>query len=142
VEAVLKLAIDNDAALEWLATLAEPGLLSAAGSHNEFPCARLKPLWATALATRPPAGHTTLTVPLRSSVARCAAALDPVLSEGLLHDPAAYDLIVSGIDAYGSETQDLKLTCATLRASAGTRGTSITRGRALEALHKGCQFAK
>jgi hypothetical protein len=142
VEAVLKLAIDNDVALEWLATAAEPGLLSAAGSHNEFPCARLKPLWATAIATRPPATHTTLTVPLRSSVTRCAATLDPVLAEGLLHEPPAYDLIVSGVDPYGSETQDLRATCAALRASAGSRGTSITRGRAIEAVHKGCQFAK
>jgi hypothetical protein len=142
VEAVLKLAIENDTALEWLASTAEPGLLSAAGSHNEFPCARLKPLWATALATRPQATRTTLTVPLLSSVSRCAATLDPVLSEGLLHDPAAYDLIVGGIDPYGTETQDLKATCATLRSSAGTRGTSITRGRAIEAIRRGCQFAK
>ncbi len=142
VEAVLKLAIDNDAALEWLASTAEPGLLSGAGSHNEFPCARLKPLWATALATRPQATHTTLTVPLLSSVGRCAAILDPVLAEGLLHDPAAYDLIVSGIDPYGSETQDLKATCAALRTTAGTRGSSITRGRAIEAVRKGCQFAR
>src|SRR5580658_5743295 len=73
VEAVLKLAIDNDAALEWLATSAEPGLLSAAGSHEEFPCARLKPLWATVLATRPEATQSALTVPLLSSVERCAA---------------------------------------------------------------------
>jgi hypothetical protein len=142
VEAVLKLAIDNDTALEWLASSAEPGLLSAAGSHNEFPCTRLKPLWANALATRPPAMHTTLTVPLLSSVGRCASALDPVLAEGLVHDPGAYDLIVGGIDPYGTETQDLKATCAALRTTAGTRGTSITRGRAMEAVRKGCQFAK
>jgi hypothetical protein len=142
VEAVLKLAIDNDAALEWLATSAEPGLLSAAGSHEEFPCARLKPLWATVLATRPEATHSALTVPLSSSVARCASALDPVLSEGLLHDPSADGLIVSGIDPYGAETQDLKLTCATLRTTAGTRGNSMTRGRASEAMSHGCRLAR
>jgi hypothetical protein len=142
VEAVLKLAIDNDAALEWLATNAEPGLLSAAGSHQEFPCARLKPLWATALATRPAQTHTALTVPLSSSVERCASALDPVLSEGLLHDPTAYGLIVSGIDPYGAETQDLKLTCATLRTTAGSRGDSLTRGRASEAMSHGCRLAR
>jgi hypothetical protein len=142
VEAVLKLAIDNDAALEWLASSAEPGLLSAAGSHEEFPCARLKPLWATALATRAEATHSTLTVPLLSSVQRCASALDPILSEALTHDPTAYGLIVSGIDPYGAETQDLKLTCATLRSSAGNRGSSLTRGRASEAVSHGCRLAR
>jgi hypothetical protein len=142
VEAVLKLAIDNDAALEWLATSAEPGLLSAAGSHEEFPCSRLKPLWATALATRPEATQSALTVPLLSSVERCAATLDPVLSEGLLHDPSSYALIVSGIDPYGAETQDLKQTCATLRTTAGTRGNSLTRGRAMEATSHACRLLR
>jgi hypothetical protein len=142
VDAVLKLAIEDDATLEWLAKTAEPGLLSAAGSHNDFPCARLKPLWATALASRPEATHTMLTVPLLSSVRRCAVILDPVLADGLSHDPLAYELIVSGVDPYGSETQDLKATCATLRATAGSRGGSITRGRALEAVRRGCQFAR
>src|SRR6202040_1910105 len=64
VEAVLKLAQESDATLAWLGTNAEPGLLSSAGSHEEFPCSRLKPLWATVLTTRPPATHSALTVPL------------------------------------------------------------------------------
>jgi hypothetical protein len=142
VEAVLKFAIENDPALEWLATSAEPGLLSAAGSHDEFPCARLKPLWATALATRPVATHSMLTVPLLSSARRCAATLDPVLAEGLDHDPAAYALIVSGIDPYGSETQDLKLTCTRLRSGAGAKGSSLTRERASEAIAHGCALTR
>jgi hypothetical protein len=142
VEAVLKLASDNDAALEWLATSAEPGLLSAAGSHDDFPCVRLKPLWTTALATRPEATHSMLTVPLLSSVRRCAATLDSVLADGLLHDPNAYGLIVSSIDPYGSETQDLKATCATLRSTAGTKGNALTRGRAAEAMTHGCAIAR
>jgi hypothetical protein len=142
VDAVLKVAIENDGALEWLATSAEPGLLSAAGSHDEFPCARLKPLWTAALATRPLAVHSMLTVPLLRSVRRCAAALDPVLAEGLDRDPAAYGLIVSGIDPYGSETQDLRSTCATLRSSAGTKGSSLTRDRASEAIAHGCALAR
>jgi hypothetical protein len=141
VEAVLKFALENDAALEWLAMSAEPGLLSAAGSHEEFPCARLKPLWTTALATRPTATHSMLTVPLLSSVRRCATTLDPVLAEGLDHDPAAYALIVSGIDPYGSETQDLTATCAALRSSAGSKGTTLTRERAGEAIAHGCALA-
>ncbi len=142
VDAALKLATENDPALEWLATSAEPGMLSAAGSHEEFPCARLKPLWATALATRPAATHSMLTIPLLSSVHRCATALDPVLAEGLEHDPAAYALIVSGIDPYGSETQDLRTTCAALRPSAGAKGSPLTRERASEAIAHGCALAK
>jgi hypothetical protein len=142
VEAVLKLAKDNDAALTWLATSAEPGMLSAAGSHEEFPCTRLKPLWATVLAMRPEATHPALTVPLLNAVRRCAAMLDPVLAEGLLHDPQAYGLIVSGIDPYGTETEDLKLTCAALRSSAGARGSSLTRERASEAISHGCRTAR
>ena len=142
VEAVLKLAKDNDTALAWLATSAEPGLLSTAGSHEEFPCTRLKPLWATVLATRPEATHSALTVPLLNAVRRCAATLDSVLAEGLQHDPGAYGLIVSGIDPYGTETQDLKLTCTALRSSAGMRGGSLTRERASEAMSHGCRTAR
>jgi hypothetical protein len=142
VEAVLKFASDDDAALDWLARSSEPGLLSAAGSHDEFPCARLKPLWASALATRPAATHSMLTVPLLSSVRRCASTLDPVLAEGLDHDPAAYALIVSGIDPYGAETQDLHTTCAVLRSGAGARGSSLTRERASEAIAHGCAMGR
>jgi hypothetical protein len=142
VEAVLKFAAEDDPALEWLARSAEPGLLSAAGSHDEFPCARLKPLWAIALATRPAATHSTLTVPLLSSVHRCATTLDPVLAEGLDRDPAAYALIVSGIDPYGAETQDLRATCAMLHANAGAKGNSLTRERASEAIAHGCALAR
>lgn len=142
VEAVLKLAIESDSTLEWLATSAEPGLLSAAGSHDEFPCTRLRPLWATALTARPATTHSMLTVPLLSSVRRCATTLDPVLADGLVRDPAAYGLIVSGIDPYGSETQDLKATCAALRSSAGAKGGSLTRERASEAISHGCALAR
>jgi hypothetical protein len=142
VEAVLKLATENDAALEWLASSAEPGLLSAAGSHEEFPCARLKPLWATALATRSTTTQAALTVPLQSSVQRCATTLDPVLAEALANDPNAYTLVVSGVDPYGAETQDLKQTCATLRTTAGTKGNSLTRERAVEATTHACRFVK
>jgi hypothetical protein len=142
VEAVLKLAKDDTTALAWLATSAEPGLLSSAGSHEEFPCTSLRPLWVTALATRPEATHSALTIPLLNAVRRCAATLDPVLAERLLHDPSVYGLIVSGIDPYGSETQDLKLTCAALRSSAGARGGSLTRERASEAMSHGCRMAR
>jgi hypothetical protein len=142
VEAVLKLAKEGDAALTWLATTGEPGLLSSAGSHEEFPCTRLKPLWAAVLATRPEATHSALSVPLLNAVHRCAAPLDPVLAEGLRHDSGTYGLIVSGIDPYGSETQDLKLTCAALRSSAGARGSSLTRERASEAMSHGCRSAR
>lgn len=141
IDAVLKLAQDSDATLAWLGTSAEPGLLSSAGGREEFPCARLKALWVTVLATRPAVAHPTLAVPLRNSVRRCAATLDPVLSESLLHDPMNYDLIVSGIDPYAAETQDLRLTCTVLSSSAGGRGSSLTRERASEAMSHGCRNA-
>jgi hypothetical protein len=83
-----------------------------------------------------------LTVPLLSSVRRCATTLDSVLAEGLDHDPAAYALFISGIDPYGSETQDLKATCAALRSRAGSKGTPLTRERASEAIAHGCALAR
>ncbi len=83
VEAVLIAALHDDAALDWLASSAEPGLLSAAGSREAFPCARLAAAWSKAFVARAQQPLGGLTVPLHSSVARCARALDPVLAPAL-----------------------------------------------------------
>jgi hypothetical protein len=139
IEEVLKLATDNDTALEWLATVAEPGLLSAAGNHDDFPCPRLKGVWSLALVGRPAAQSSMLTVPLLNAVKRCALALDPVLAEGLRRLPASHPLIVAAVDPYASETSDLKGTCDALRPVASGRDGPLVRERAREAVTNACR---
>jgi len=139
IEAVLKLATENDAALEWLASAAEPGLLSAAGSHDDFPCARLKGVWSMALRARPAAQASMLTVPLLNAVKRCAKAMDPVLADGLARLPHTRGLIIGAVDPYASETNDLRATCAALAPVASGQLSALVRERASEALTHGCR---
>jgi hypothetical protein len=139
IESALKLAAENDVALEWLASTAEPGLLSAAGSHDDFPCVRLKGAWSMALGTRPGAQSTMLTVPLGSAVKRCAPLMDAVLADALARLPATHALIVGAVDPYSNETSDLKATCASLGPIARGRDAALVRERAAEALAHGCR---
>jgi hypothetical protein len=142
VETALSLAKDDDAAMNWLAQNAEPGLLSAAGARQEFPCSRLSLVWTKALASRPGTSGTGLTVPLHHALARCGRALDPVLAAALTQQPSAYELIVAGIDPFGTETSDLPQTCAALKPHYASRGNAFTRERARAAVTHGCVFAK
>jgi hypothetical protein len=140
IEAALKMAAENDAALDWLATKAEPGLLSAAGRSEEFPCPRIKSLWTSAFASRPFAAHATLTVPLMNAVARCGPQMDPVLADALGRWPVTHTLIATAIDPYGAETASLKATCTALHAVASnTSDSALVRGRASDALTHGCR---
>ncbi len=142
VQAVLRLSVENDAILDWLAKAAEPGLLSAAGRSEEFPCARIKVLWTTALGSRPGGEYSGLTVPLTNAVKRCAPQMDPLLADSLAHAPSTHPLVVAAIDPFGSEIADLKATCSALRPVANGRGPGIVRERAYDALSHGCRSAR
>jgi hypothetical protein len=142
VEAALITALHDDAALDWLAASAEPGLLSAAGAREEFPCARLAAVWSKAFVARPQQPLDGLTVPLHNAIARCGRALDPVLAPALTRELPTYELILAGIDPFGTETQDLPLTCAALKPVYAARGSAFTRERARAAMIHGCMFAK
>ena len=142
VESALIGAVRDDTALDWLAANAEPGLLSAAGAREAFPCARLSTLWGKALATRSPQAASALTVPLHNAIARCGRALDPVLAAALPASLPVYELVVAGIDPFGTEIQDLPLTCAALQPLYAAQGSLFTRERARAAALKGCVFAK
>jgi hypothetical protein len=142
VQAVLRIAVENDGVLDWLAKSAEPGLLSAAGRSAEFPCPRLKTLWTTALGSRAATEQATLTVPLGNAVSRCAPELDKTLADALSHSYATHPLIVDAVDPFGSEIADLKATCTALKSVANGRDSSIVRQRADEALSHGCQSAR
>ncbi len=139
VATVLKIATDNDAALDWLATKAEPGMLSAAGKSEEFPCVRLVPLWTRVFPARSVAVQGTLTVPLENAVKRCAHALDPLLAASLTKQPMTRSLIVGALDPYGGETADLKATCGALKGIANG-GSGTVRARAEEAVNHGCRL--
>lgn len=142
VEATLIAAVHDDLALDWLATTAEPGLLSAAGAREAFPCSRLAMVWTKAFVARAPQASSTLTVPLHNAIARCARALDPVLAPAMSQSLSVYELIIAGLDAFGTEVQDLPLTCAALQPLFQGQGSAFTRERARAAALKGCVFAK
>jgi hypothetical protein len=142
VEAALITAAHDDTALDWLASNAEPGLLSAAGEREVFACTKLATVWGKALASRPPEAARALTVPLRNAVSRCARTLDPVLAAALGQEGSPYDLIVAGIDPFGTETQDLPQTCAALKTFYAAKGNAFSREQARAAVFHGCVFAK
>ncbi len=142
VEASLLAAARDDTALEWLASNAEPGLLGASGAREAFPCRRLAAVWTRALATRPAQAAPGLTVPLHAGLARCGRALDPVLAPALTQEPSVYDLLIAALDPFGTEMQDLPLTCAALRPIYTSKGTAFSRERARAAVTHGCVFAK
>jgi hypothetical protein len=142
VEAALIGAVRDDPALDWLATNAEPGLMSAAGAREAFPCARLATLWSKAFATRAAEAAATLTVPLHNAIARCGRALDPVLAPALSKSLAEYELIIAGLDPFGTEVQDLPQTCAALKPLYQVQGSAFTRERSRAAVVHGCVFAK
>jgi hypothetical protein len=142
VEAALLAAGRDDAALDWLATSAEPGLLSAAGARQEFACGRLATLWSKAFVARVGQPAAALSVPLHNAIARCGRGLDPVMATALGQDVSTYELVLAGIDPFGSETQDLPQTCAAVKALAGSKGNAFSRERARAALAHGCVFAK
>jgi len=142
LDAVVRLAMLDDATLLWLAQTAEPGLLSGAGKLEAMPCPRLAKLWSQAMDTRPPTAYTSLAVPLAHAVKRCPTQLDDVLDAALAKNPGTAPLVTGGVDPYGSETRQLKKTCAALGGPALRGATGRTKDRAADALANGCKGAR
>ncbi len=137
VSTVTALAKTDEVVLGWLATAAEPGLLSVA-AKGDLPCPRLTTVWQRALAERPKETYGALAVPLSFALKRCAHELDPALSALLFQAPAARACIVQAIDPIGAETTELKETCKTLPLA--TRGgDNRTRERAQDTIENACK---
>ena len=140
VEAVVRLASDDDWSLAWLAERAEPGILGAAGKLDLVPCARLHVAWVKALlAARPAAQYAALTVPLAYAVSRCPVQIDGVLADTIVHLPAARGLVVQAIDPFAHYEESLHATCAALPTVASSAEGPKDRERAGDALTHICR---
>jgi hypothetical protein len=139
VDAVVRIAVDDDAALAWLAEQGEPGLLGAAGKENVLPCARLHVAWTKALTTRLKDIHSALTVPLGYAVKRCPAEMDGVLADAIVHLPATRSVVVEAIDPFDRYGGALHATCAALPMVATGRDSAIVKERASDALMHSCK---
>jgi hypothetical protein len=139
VEAVVQVAADDEAALEWLATKGETGLLGAAGKSAAMPCAVLHVAWVQAFAARPASDYAALTVPLGYAVMRCAPQMDGVLADVIAHMPAAHAVVVAAIDPFASYADGLRATCAALPTIAGGPDAAVVRERASDALMHACK---
>ncbi len=139
VDAVIKIAAEDDDLLAWLATAGEPGIVGAAGKNELMKCARLHTLWAKALAERSPEVYSALLVPLSNALKRCPNELDGVLADAITRLPATHFVVVGAIDAFGSYGGNLKATCAALPiAAANMKAPGVTRERARDALAHSC----
>jgi hypothetical protein len=141
VGVVLDMAAKEDVVLGWLATTAEPGLMSQVAKSN-LACPRVATIWGKALADRHADAFSALSVPLQVSLRRCASTLDPVLAEMLEKAPASRACIVNAIDPFGGELSDMKTTCRALRKGFMFAESARVRERASDAVSHGCQFAK
>ena len=141
IDMVLTMAATENVVLDWLATNAEPGLITAT-AKSSLPCARLNVIWAKGLVQRPPESHSALTVPLQLSLRRCASTLDPILADLLEKAPRSRACIMQAIDPYSGELTDLKLTCRAMRAGWVNGETPRIRERAQDALSHGCSFVR
>jgi hypothetical protein len=139
VDAVVAIAVDDDAALTWLAEKGEPGMLGAAGKGDLLPCARLHVAWTRALAARPPELYPALTVPLGYAVKRCTAEMDGVLADAIARLPGTHLLVIKAIDPFESYGTGLRATCAALPMVAGGRDSEVVKERARDALNHACR---
>jgi len=139
VDAVARVAAQDEAALAWLGERGEPGLLSAAGKEDALPCAKLHALWAKAFVARPPTLYPALTVPLGHAVRRCAAEMDGVLADAIVRLPGTHGVIVEAIDPWANYGGALRATCAALVSVASGKDTAFVRERASDALFHTCK---
>jgi hypothetical protein len=140
VQAVVKLATGDDGVLTWMASFGEPGILSAAGNSDLFPCARLGTLWMKALVERSSDLYTALVVPLTHALKRCPAELDATIASALTQHPAATSMITGAIDPFVSYGGNLPNLCAALPAVARSNPSPFTRERARDALAGACKL--
>lgn len=141
VTTVIDMAATEDVVVGWIATGAEPGLLGAA-AKSALPCPRLAAIWKKALAERAQEHQPAMTVPLSRSVNRCATILDPVLGDLLTKSPRARATIISAIDPFGPDLQQMKETCNALRSGVASGESAAVRERADNAINRSCTFAK
>ena len=140
VDAVVVVAADDEAALTWLAERAEPGLLGAAGKSATLPCARLHVAWVKAFAARPRNVYPALTVPLGYAVTRCAAQMDGILADAIVHLPASRRVVIEAIDPFATYGDGLRATCAALpTVIASGQDAATVRERANDALTHACK---
>lgn len=138
---VMAMAETEDVVLTWLATGAEPGLLSVM-AKGQLPCPRVAAVWRDALASRPAGAHAALSVPLGQSIHRCGRALDPVLADALVRVPRARACIMQAVDPYGAEVSELGLTCRAIRQGLLAKESPRIRERASDALSHGCTYVR
>jgi hypothetical protein len=139
VDAVVRIAADDDAALGWLAVQGEPGMLGAAGREDALPCVRLHVAWTRALASRARETYPALTVPLSYAVKRCPAEMDGVLADSIVHLPGTRGVVVDAIDPFERYGGSLHATCAALPLVAGGGDSARLKERATDALYHGCK---
>jgi len=141
VTTLLTMAATEDVVIDWLATGAESGLLTAT-AKSSLACPRVAVIWKKALSDRPAETHAALSVPLQRSLTRCSTALDPVLAELLTKAPRARAAIIQAIDPFSNDLVDLKETCNALRAGHANGEHPRIRERARDALAHGCAFTR
>jgi hypothetical protein len=139
VDAVVRIAVDDDVALRWLAEQGEPGMLGAAGRDGTFPCARLHEAWTRALASRPREAYAAITVPLSYAVKRCPAEMDGVLADSIVHLPMTRVVVIDSIDPFDHYDGSLHATCAALPLVAGGNDAARLKERATDALYHACK---
>ncbi len=139
VDAVVRIAADDDAALGWLAEQGEPGILGAAGKEDVLTCARLHVAWTKALTTRGKNTYSALTVPLGYAVKRCPAEMDGVLADAIAHLPATHTVVVDAVDPFDRYDGLLHATCAALPMVAGGGDSPRVKERANDTLTHGCR---
>jgi hypothetical protein len=139
VDAVVRVASDDDRVLTWMAERGEPGILGWAGKSDALPCAQLHVAWARALASRPPTSYKALTVPLAYATKRCPGEMDGVLADAIIRLPPARETVVRAIDPFETYGDALRATCAALPTLAGSRESALVRERASDALGHACK---
>jgi hypothetical protein len=140
VDAVVHVAAEDEATLDWLGDHGEPGLLGAAGKLETLPCPKLHVVWTRVLAARTPDEYSALTVPLGYAIKRCTSDMDGVIADSIVHLPATHAFVVEAIDPFDGYGSALRATCAALPRVAGDgRDTPVIRERATDALYHGCK---
>ena len=140
VDAVVHIAAADEATLDWLGDHGEPGLLGAAGKGETLPCPKLHVVWTRVLASRAADEYSALTVPLGYAIKRCAADMDGVIADSIVHLPATHTFVVQAIDPFDGYGKSLRATCAALpRVASDGRDSAVIRERATDALYHGCK---
>ncbi len=114
------IAARDDAALAWLATTAEPGLLRSVS--EAMPCDRLAKLWAKVIQSRDHATFGALSRSLEDSIKACPKELDATIAGALGTDVDTQTLVLSSLGA--TNAHELASTCAAA-PTAGSRVTSV-----------------